>query len=114
MIKSDSKAFWSEFEAAKLGIIATDQAVKAAEVAYEGVRQEEMVGAKNIIDVVRTEERLHRAKSSMVEAKKAMVLAAYRIKSLTGGLTAKSMNLKVDYFEPETEFKKAKMKIVGF
>lgn len=113
-VQSSCKASWSELEAAKMRIDATTQAVNAAEIAYEGMIQEEMLGSKTIVDVLRTEERLNKARESRVEARKGLVLAAYRIKSLTGDLTAKSMELKVDYFEPEAEFKKVKMKIVGF
>lgn len=113
-VQSSCKASWSELEAAKMRIDATTQAVNAAEIAYEGMIQEEMLGSKTIVDVLRTEERLNKARESRVEARKGLVLAAYRIKSLTGDLTAKSMKLKVDYFEPEAEFKKVKMKIVGF
>jgi len=57
---------------------------------------------------------LNKAREGRVESRKAMILAAYQIKSLIGELTAKSMHLKVDYFNPEAEFKKIKMKIVGF
>ena len=64
--------------------------------------------------VIRAEERLNNARDSRVEACKGLALAAYRIKTLIGELTAKDMNLKVEYFEPEAEFKKIKMKIVGF
>jgi outer membrane protein len=113
-VHASCKASWSALEAAKMRIDATTQAVNAAEVAYEGMRQEEMLGSKTIVDVLRAEERLNSARDSRIEARKGLVLAAYRIKTLTGDLTAKSMNLKVDYFEPEAEFKKVKMKIVGF
>jgi len=113
-IKAEAKANWSKLDAAKLRIKATGEAVKAAEVAYEGVTQEEMLGSKTIIDVLTTEERLNRAKKGHVEAKKLLVVSAYEIKSLVGELTAKSMNLKVDHFSPESEFKKVKLKIVGF
>jgi outer membrane protein len=41
------------------------------------------------------------------------ILAAYQIKSLEGNLTAKSLKLPVKYFEPEKEFKKVKMRIIG-
>lgn len=109
-----SQATWSEFEASNFRIDATTQAVTAAEIAYEGSMQEEMLGSKTIIDVLRTEERLNKAKESRIEARKAMVLSAYRMKALTGNLTAKAMNLKVNYFEPEAEFKKIKMKVIGF
>ncbi len=113
-IKTNCKGSWAELNAAAVRIKATDQAVKASEVAYNGMIQEEMLGSKTIIDVLRTEERLNKAREGRVESRKAMILAAYKIKSLIGELTAKSMKLKVDYFNPEEEFKKVKMKIVGF
>ena len=50
----------------------------------------------------------------MEEMKKLLKISAYEIKSLVGELTAKSMKLKVDHFCPESEFKKVKLKIVGF
>ncbi len=113
-IKSNSKANWSQLDAARVRIRATAEAVKAAEVAYEGMIQEEMLGSKTIVDVLRTEERLNKAREGKVEARKALILAAYRIKALVGELTAKSMKLKVDHFNPEAEFKKVKTKIIGF
>jgi outer membrane protein len=113
-VKANAKASWSKFDAAKLRIKAAGEAVKAAEIAYEGMIQEEMLGSKTIVDVLRTEERLNKARETVVEAKKLLVVSAYEIKSLIGELTAKSMKLKVDYFSPESEFKKVKLKIVGF
>ncbi len=113
-IKARAKANWAQLDAAKLRIKATGEAVKAAEVAYEGMIQEEMLGSKTIVDVLRTEERLNKARENQVEARKLLIVSAYEIKSLLGELTAKSMKLKVDYFSPESEFKKVKLKIVGF
>lgn len=113
-IKANCQGRWSDFEASKLRVKATEQAVKSAKVAYDGMLQEELLGSKTIIDVLRTEERLNKARESRVEAKKALVLAGYQIKSLIGDLTAKSMHLDVEYFNPEAEFKKVKNKIVGF
>lgn len=113
-VKARSKASWSKLGAAKLRIKAAAEAVKAAEVAYEGMIQEEMLGSKTIVDVLRTEERLNKARETKVEARKLLIISAYEIKSLTGDLTAKSMKLKVNHFSPESEFKKVKLKIVGF
>lgn len=113
-IKANCQGRWSAFEAAKTRVKATEQAVKAAKIAYEGMIQEELFGSKTIIDVLRAEERLNGAREGRVEAKKDLVLAAYQMKSLLGDLTARSLHLKVDYFNPEEEFKKIKNKIVGF
>ena len=113
-IEASTRASWSEFEASKFRVLATNQAVRAAEIAYDGMTQEEILGSKTIIDVLRAEERLNKAREVNVEARKAVVLSAYKIKSLMGTVTAKSLKLRVKYFEPEAEFKKAKLKIVGF
>ena len=58
------------------------QGVKSAEIAYEGMIQEEMLGSKTIVDVQTFEERLNKARESKVEAQKELVLLSYKIKSL--------------------------------
>lgn len=113
-VQSKCKAYWSEYEASKFRVQASEQAVISAEVAYEGMKQEEVLGSKTIVDVFIAEERLYKAREARVDANKGLVISAYKIKSLVGALTAKTMKLDVKYFEPETEFKKVKLKIVGF
>lgn len=107
-------ASWEGFNAAKAKIEAASQGVEAAQIAYDGTIEEEKVGSKSMLDVLNAEENLNKAKISRVEATKACILAAYQMKSLIGQLTAKSLKLKVDYFDPEKEFKKTKGKIIGF
>ena len=113
-IKSQCKASWEKFNAAKTRIAATSQGVKSGEIAYEGMLQEEMLGSKTIIDVIMSEEKLSKAREARVEAQKELVLASYNIKSLMGELTAEKMKLPVEYFNPDQEFKKLKLRIVGF
>jgi outer membrane protein len=67
-IKSQCKAAWERFNAAKARIEATSQGVKSAEIAYEGMVQEEMLGSKTIIDVITSEEKLSKAREVRVEA----------------------------------------------
>ena len=113
-IKSQCKASWEKFNAAKTRIAATSQGVKSGEIAYEGMLQEEMLGSKTIIDVIMSEEKLSKAREARVEAQRELILASYNIKSLMGELTAEKMKLPVEYFNPDQEFKKLKLRIVGF
>ena len=76
--------------------------------------QEEMLGSKTIIDVIMSEEKLSKAREARVEAQRELILASYNIKSLMGELTAEKMKLTVEYFNPDQEFKKLKLRIVGF
>lgn len=106
---------WEGFEAAKSRIIAANQGVDAAQISYDGTAQEEIVGSKTILDVLTAEEKLYEAKIARVDAYKASILAAYQMKLLIGELTAKSLKLKVKYFDPEDEFKIIKRKMfIGF
>ena len=113
-IKSQCKASWEKFNAAKTRIAATSQGVKSGEIAYEGMLQEEMLGSKTIIDGIMSEEKLSKAREARVEAQRELILASYNIKSLMGELTAEKMKLPVEYFNPDQEFKKLKLRIVGF
>ncbi|MCC8416076.1 MAG: TolC family protein [Rickettsia endosymbiont of Gnoriste bilineata] len=114
-IRASAIGSWEGFEAAKSKIIATSQGVEAAQIAYDGIMQEEIVGSKTILEVLTAEEKLYNTKISKVDACRDSILAAYQIKSLLGELTAKSLKLKVKYFTPEDEFKGFKKKlIIGF
>ena len=113
-IRANCRAEWESYFAAKERILAADKGVRAAQVAYNGMVQEEKLGSKTIVDVLSMEERLNKAKETKIEADKAMIIAAYRIKALTGEITAKSLELPVEYFEPEKEFHNVKRKLVGF
>ena len=114
-VRANSIGSWEGFEAAKSKIIATSQGIEAAQIAYDGTMQEEIVGVKTILDVLIAEGKLYEAKISKVDAHKSSILASYQIKALTGELTAKSLKLKVQHFSPEDEFKRIKKKLViGF
>lgn len=111
-VKAGVISSWEGFEAAKSKIVATTQAVEAAQISYDGTVQEEIVGSKTMLDVLAAEEKLYNARIAKVDAHRDAVLAAYQIKSFIGELTARSLKLKVKYFTPEEEFKRLKTKLV--
>lgn len=113
-VNADCITYWESFNTAKYSITSSSTGVESAQIAYDGSIQEELVGTKTILDVLISEERLNETKLAKVEATKKYILAAYQMKTLMGQLTAKSLHLKVNYFEPEQEFKNTKMKIIGF
>lgn len=113
--QAEAISSWESFEAAKSKITATTYGIEAAQIAYNGIMQEEIVGSKTMLDVLTAEEKLYNAKRARIEALKESVLSAYAMKALVGELTAHSLKLKVPYFIPEEEFKKIKKKlIIGF
>lgn len=114
LIKANCKAFWESFHATKTRLDATIQGVKSAEVAYEGMMQEELLGSKTIIDVLDAEEKLNSARATKIEADKQLVLTYYQMQAQMGKLTGQALGLPVELFNPEEEFKRIKLKIIGY
>lgn len=113
-VKASCAAAWAEFSATRSQITTTLRGVEAAQIAYEGAVQEELIGSKTLLDVSTCEDRLHKARLSHVTANKDYILQAYKMQSFTGQLTARSLRLQVKHFNPDDEFKKIKIKIIGF
>lgn len=113
-LKVQASSVWDQYQALKAGVIFNEEYVKAQTLTLEGMTQEYAVGSKSMIDVLDTEDKLNQARVGDVANKKNYINTAYQIKALMGEMTAKTLKLKVKYFEPEFEFKKIKAKVVGF
>jgi outer membrane protein len=105
---------WQAFQSLQSGVNSAQLAVQAQETALKGVTYEFNAGLKTIVDVLNVEKALTDLRINQVRINKQRLLQAYQIKSTVGELTAKSLALNVTYFNPEEEFKKIKMKIIGF
>ncbi len=113
-VKAECESTVQSFMALQRQIQARDKSVKAAEIAYAGAVQEEKLGSKTLIDVIRAEEQLNKTRLERIEANKELVAQSYKLKLLTGDLTAIGMNLPVNLFNPDEEYRSVKTKIVGF
>ena len=79
---------------------ATREQVRAAEIAFRGVREEATLGARTTLDVLDAEQELLDARASMISAEADVVTAAYSVLASLGQLTAKDLNLDVQLYDP--------------
>jgi TolC family type I secretion outer membrane protein len=105
---------WENHIAAKEKINLVKDQIDAASLALEGIKQEEALGNRTVLDVLNAQNELYKAQISSIEAKKDHILIAYKLQSLLGNLTAQAMKLKVDQFNAEQEFNKVKHKLIGY
>ena len=82
---------------------ATDRQIKAANVAFRGVREEASLGARTTLDVLNAEQELLDALTSSISASIDEQIAAYTVISSMGQLTATSLKLGVKTYDP-TEY----------
>jgi outer membrane protein len=112
-IRDQANVLWYNLESGKLQLQYTKEASNAAKMAYDGTVKEQTVGNKTILDVLEAQAKWYNMQLKEVTAQKNFLMLAYTIKQQIGELTARSLKLKVEIFNPENEFKKTKLHVVG-
>jgi TolC family type I secretion outer membrane protein len=78
--------------------------VQAANIALNGVRQENLVGARTVLDVLDAEQELLNAQVDLVTAQRDVVIAGYAALAAVGRLTARDLGLPVEYYDPAKNY----------
>jgi len=104
---------WEGLRSARARIVSDKEAVRANEIALEGVRQEADVGARTTLDVLDAEQELLNARVSLVRSKRNEVVAAYGLLSVTGNLTASDLGLAVAAYDPAEHYNEVRTKLIG-
>ncbi len=89
---------------ARAQLEATDGQIRAARIAFRGVREEATLGARTTLDVLDAEQALLDAESAQVSARSVLYIAAYAVLSATGQLTAQDLRLPVQIYDPSAYY----------
>ena len=95
---------WRVLTATRARIAAFESQVAAAAVALDGVEQETRVGLRTTLDVLDAEQEHFKAQINLVRAQREEIVAAYRLKSAVGALTARALALPVELYDPEAYY----------
>lgn len=87
---------------------AFEQQVRAATVAFRGVREEATLGARTTLDVLNAEQELLDAQASLIAARNNEYVAAYALLQAMGLLTAEHMKLNVQRYDPAAYYNQVK------
>jgi outer membrane protein len=91
---------YSFLEVARANIVATAEGVRAARVAFEGIREEATLGARTTLDVLDAEQELLDARANQITAQYEETKASYALLATMGLLTAQNLNLRVQLYDP--------------
>ena len=105
---------WEQLMTARARIRSFNASVAANEIALDGVNQEAEVGARTVLDVLDAEQELFEAKVNLLAARRDEAVARYTILSVSGGMTAKGLNLPVKIYDPSYHYRLVKEKWIGF
>lgn len=106
--------FWSTLEAGRASISSFAAAVRAAQIALEGVQQEALVGTRTVLDVLIQNQQLLTTQSQLVTAQHDAALAEFNLAAAVGRLIAPELKLPVKLYDMEQHFKQVRDKWIGF
>jgi len=91
---------WAQLEAARLSLKASQNQVKAAETAFEGVDLEQKVGTRTTLDVLDAEQELLNAKLAVIDAQRAVDAASFQLLVTIGVFDTVGLQLPVEAYDP--------------
>ncbi len=91
---------WGLVIAAKGNVAAGKSAVDATRIALQGVREEERVGQRTILDVLNSEQQYLNAQVNLVSFQRDLVVASYSVLAAMGRLTAYDIALEAELYDP--------------
>ncbi len=103
-VRQNVDSSWQALRSAELAITANQSQQTADQGAVEGVREEQQGGERSVLDVLNAQQELFSAEVSLVTAEHDRIVAAYRLLSSTGQLTARYLNLNVQLYDPRIHY----------
>ena len=95
---------WQALLTARAQIASFQAQVQSAQVALEGVVQENTVGARTVLDILDAEQEVLDAQVNLVRAQRDEVVASFRVGAAVGKLTAASLGLPVTIYDPQIDY----------
>ncbi|MGE4221420.1 MAG: TolC family outer membrane protein, partial [Alphaproteobacteria bacterium] len=109
----DAKSAWERLETARARRASLNSEVRAAQIALDGVRQEARVGSRTVLDVLDSEQELLDAQVDLVRAERDEVVARFEVLAAVGQLTARSIGLGAELYDPEVHYTQVRGKLWG-
>ncbi len=104
---------WETLVAARSTIESTRAAIRANQIALEGVQREAIVGSRTTLDVLNAEQALLNSRVTLVQNLASLVTASYSVAAAIGRLTARDLNLNVPYYDETAYYNAVRQRLFG-
>ncbi len=113
-VEQAAVSFWEDLVTARASITSLEEQVRAAEIALEGVREEQRVGARTVLDVLEAEQDLLEAQVDLVAARRNEIVASHSVLSAVGRMQAQPLELPVDIYDVEGPYMEVRNRYWGW
>ncbi len=91
---------WSNILVTSAGIEANDRQIRAAQEAFDGIREEATLGSRTTLDVLDAEQELLDARAAKLQSEAQRYVGVYQLLSAMGLLTVEHLDLGIPVFDP--------------
>jgi outer membrane protein len=95
---------WANLAVAGASIEASDLQIRAAQAAFDGVREEAAAGTRTTLDVLDAEQELLDARNARLQAEAQRYVAVYQVLATMGLLTVDHLQLGIPTYDPEAYY----------
>lgn len=99
---------WANLAVSSASIQASEEEIRAAQTAFDGVREEAAAGARTTLDVLDAEQELLDARNARLQAEAQRYIGVYRVLSSMGLLTVDHLQLGIPTYDAEAYFDSVK------
>jgi outer membrane protein len=104
---------WGSLDAARAQIRAAESQVSAENLVLSGIIEEQKVGQKTTLDVLNAQQELLNARVAQVTAQHDRVIASYALLAAIGRLSADTLSLNVQRYDPTNHYSQVRDKWGG-
>jgi outer membrane protein len=95
---------WSQLQAAEAALESDITAVEANRIALAGVREEERVGQRTLLDVLNAEQELLNSEVNLATDRRNIMVASYALLSTIGRLNSQELGVASLIYDPEAHY----------
>ena len=104
---------WNQYQTARAQLSSFSAQVNSSQIALNGIQQEAQVGQRTVLDVLTTQQTLLAAQVNLVRARHDLVIATYSVRAAVGALTARDLNLPVNYYDYLEHYRETRYRWFG-
>lgn len=101
---------WSQMVAARAQLESDQSSVEASRIALAGVREEERVGQRTLLDVLNAEQELLNNEVNLATDKRNLLVASYTVLSAIGRLNAQELAVAENVYDAEEHYHEVRRK----
>lgn len=112
-VQASVTAAWSELQGQRAKLQSDEVQVEANRIALDGVREEQKVGQRTLLDVLNAEQEFLESQIEQVSARREVVVASYKVLAAIGQLSAEELGLVDTVYDPAVHLEEARSNWFG-